>query len=95
MYVLTAELFPTNLRSQAVGSASMITRIFCICAPFLSPLAHYWQPLPMVIVGVPIVIAGLLVFRLPDTHQKELPVTLKKAKDLELEEINDTVDYPE
>ena len=70
----------------------MITRIFCICAPFLGPLAHYWQPLPMVIVGVPIVIAGFLVFRLPDTYQKELPVTLKNAKDLELEVNIDSVD---
>ena len=83
---MTAELFPTNLRSQAVGSASMIARIFCMCAPFLGPLAHYWQPLPMVIVGIPIVIAGLLVFSLPDTYQKELPVTLRNAKDLELQE---------
>ena len=40
----------------------------------------------MVIVGVPIVIVGFLVFCLPDTYQKELPVTLKAAKDLELQE---------
>ena len=40
----------------------------------------------MVIVGIPITIAGFLCFCLPDTYQKELPVTLKNAKDLELQE---------
>ena len=87
VYLMTAELFPTNLRVQAIGCASAIARIFCMCAPFLGPLAHYWKPLPMVIVGVPIVIVGFLVFWLPDTYQKELPVTLKNAKDLELENV--------
>ncbi len=58
VYLYTGEIFPTNLRSQAIGLCSMVSRIFCLCAPFLAPLANYWQPLPMLILGVPTCIAG-------------------------------------
>ena len=81
--MITSELYPTNLRSQAVGSSSMIARIFCLCAPFLGPLAKIWQPLPMLIIGVPILIAGLLILKLPETHNKVLPQSVKAAHELQ------------
>ena len=83
VYLITSELYPTNLRAQAVGSASTISRIFCICAPFLGPLAQYWEPLPMMIVGIPILIAGFAVLRLPETYNKALPETLNNAQEME------------
>ena len=90
VYYYTAELYSTNLRSQAVGYQSMVARIFCLCAPFLGGLATYWQPLPMVIIGIPIVLSGLLILKLPKTHRKELPQTVINAVELrdmaELEE---------
>ena len=58
VYLYTGEIFPTNLRSQAIGLCSMVSRVFCLCAPFLAPLANYWQPLPMLILGVPTAISG-------------------------------------
>ena len=60
----------------------MVARIFCACAPFLSVLANYWQPLPMVIIGIPIVISGILILLLPSTHKKELPGTIHHALEL-------------
>ena len=82
VYYYTGELFPTNLRSQAIGFQSTVARTFCACAPFLSGLANYWQPLPMVIIGIPIVISGALLLLLPSTHKKELPGTIHHALEL-------------
>ena len=80
--MITSDLYPTNLRSQAVGTASSIARFFCALAPFLGPLAEYWQPLPMVIIGVPILISGWLILRLPETKDKKLPMTMDNAHEL-------------
>ena len=79
---MTCELYPTNLRSQAVGSASTISRVFCACAPYLKPLAKIYQPLPMLVIGVPILISGALVLMLPDTYREELPQTMQNAQEL-------------
>ena len=83
VYLVTIELYPTNMRSQSLGTCSAFARIFCACAPFLSPLAKYWQPLPMLIVGVPIILSGLLALRLPETYKEDLPQTVKKAIELD------------
>lgn len=82
VYLMTCELYPTNLRSQAVGSASTISRIFCAIAPYLKPLAKIWQPLPMLVIGVPILISGALAIKLPETFRKELPQTMRNAQEL-------------
>ena len=82
VYLMTCEMYPTNLRSQAVGFASSISRIFCALAPFLKPLSEIYQPLPMLVIGVPILICGALALKLPETFKKELPQTMKKAKEL-------------
>ena len=91
---MTCELYPTNLRSQAVGSASTISRIFCAFAPFLKPLQKYYQPLPMLVIGVPILISAAFATQLPETFRKKLPETMKKAEKLADEDqadLHDTV----
>ena len=85
VYLITSELYPTNLRSQAVGSASTISRVFCLCAPFLGPLAKIWEPLPMMVIGVPIVISGALVLKLPETYNKKLPQTVQNIQEMKEE----------
>jgi len=80
VYLMTSELYPTNLRSQAVGFASTISRVFCLCAPFLGHIAKIWEPAPMVLIGVPILISGLCVLKLPETFNQELPQTLRAAR---------------
>ena len=84
MYLITSELYPTNLRSQAVGTASTISRVFCICAPFLGPLAKTWPPFPMVVIGVPILISSLLVLYLPETSNRILPQTVKNVQEMKV-----------
>ena len=77
VWVVTAELYPTNLRSQAVGFCSTIARVFSLLCPFVATLAAYWKPLPMVILGVPGIIAGGLAFLIPETDGVELPQNMK------------------
>ena len=83
VYLITTELYPTNLRVQAVGMSSAVSRVFCACAPYLGPLAKIWQPLPMLIIGVPIILSGLLASKLPETYNEDLPQTMKGAIELE------------
>ncbi len=68
----TAELFPTNLRAQAVGTCSLVARVFGTSASFIASLSVYWEPLSMLALGVPALISGALVFNLPETRGKEL-----------------------
>ena len=86
VYVMTSESYPTNLRTQACGSASAISRIFCACAPFLGKMTQYYKPLPMLVIGVPILISGALALKLPETNNKELPPTMKRATVIDAKE---------
>ena len=59
MFLITSEMYPTNLRSQAVGTCSTISRVSCILAPFLAALAKIWRPLPMLALGLPALVSGI------------------------------------
>ncbi|XP_040567850.1 organic cation transporter-like protein [Lepeophtheirus salmonis] len=67
VWLLPMELYPTNLRAQALGTCSTIARFFSIGAGFLSILSYYWKPLPLLIIGVPGFFAGLSAYLLPET----------------------------
>ena len=83
VWLITAELYPTNLRSQAVGTCSTVARLFGLVAPFVARLAVYWKPLPMLILGVPSLFAACLAYFVPETKHIELPGTMKDADELE------------
>jgi len=57
----------------------MISRIFTLCVPFVGALAVYWKPLPLVVLGIPTILAGLLAPILPETSGKYLPQTIQEA----------------
>jgi MFS transporter, OCT family, solute carrier family 22 (organic cation transporter), member 4/5 len=57
----------------------MISRIFTLCVPFVGSLAVYWKPLPLVVLGIPTVLAGILALVLPETLGKVLPQTIQEA----------------
>ena len=76
VYLITSELYPTNLRSQAVGSASTISRVFSLIVPYMGPLAKIWTPFPMVVIGI-------LVMKLPETCNKNLPQTVQDVKNVD------------
>lgn len=73
VYLVTAELYPTNLRSQAVGLCSMWSRVAGLTAPYVTALAVHWTPLPMLVLGVPAIVAAFLALFLTETSGKDLP----------------------
>lgn len=81
--MISAELYPTNLRSQAVGTCSTVARVFGLVAPFLAQLAEIWKPLPMLILGVLCIFVAFLAYFIPETENLQLPATMKDAQNLE------------
>eukprot|EP00057_Strongylocentrotus_purpuratus_P011141 XP_011665615.1 PREDICTED: organic cation transporter protein [Strongylocentrotus purpuratus] len=85
LYLYTAELYPTKIRSVAMGTCSMFARISGIMAPLILTLANIWSPLPLVIYGSVTVIAGLLTLFLPETLGQKLPETIEEGENYGME----------
>jgi hypothetical protein len=60
----------------------MASRAFGLCAPFVGSLAKYWQPLPLLVLGLPAIISGCMAILLPETADKQLPQTMSQANRL-------------
>ncbi|KAG4075613.1 hypothetical protein HA402_003438 [Bradysia odoriphaga] len=69
----TAELFPTSLRSSALGTSSTIAHVGSIAAPFVVDfLGKFAWYIPTTICGICALMAGILSTTLPETKQKTL-----------------------
>ena len=76
-YLYTAELFPTNVRNVAVGTASTFARIGSMSAPYIVDLlGAVHASIPVIIFGCFSVAAGLLSLMLPETLNKKMPETV-------------------
>lgn len=82
IYLYTCELYPTIIRSLAVGSGSMLCRVGSVVAPLCVYLASVWTFLPQVIVGILALLIGVLTLLLPETLGKPLTSTLEEASAL-------------
>ncbi|TRY99587.1 hypothetical protein DNTS_007903 [Danionella cerebrum] len=82
IYLYTCELYPTIIRSLAVGSGSMMCRVGSVVAPFCVYLADIWIYLPQLIVGILAFIIGILTMLLPETLGEPLTSTLEEAEAL-------------
>jgi len=83
VFVYTAELFPTDIRSTAVGASSTCARIGGLLAPQVAALVTVWEPLPLLILGSISAIGGVLVFMfLPETLGEKLPESMEEALQL-------------
>ncbi|XP_054474719.1 solute carrier family 22 member 16 [Anoplopoma fimbria] len=82
IYLYTCELYPTIIRSLAVGSGSMMCRVGSVVAPFCVYLADVWIYLPQLIVGILAFIIGVLTLLLPETLGRPLTTTLEEAEAL-------------
>ncbi|TRY63337.1 hypothetical protein TCAL_02627 [Tigriopus californicus] len=76
VWLYTAELYPTNLRSQAVATCSFVARIAGVTAPFITKLEMIWLPFPMVVLGIPAILFGGLALFLKETAKVHLPETV-------------------
>ncbi|MBN3311082.1 S22AG protein, partial [Amia calva] len=82
IYLYTCELYPTIVRTLAVGSGSMMCRVGSIVAPFCVYLTSIWTHLPQVIIGVLAFLIGLLTLMLPETLGQPLTTTMEEAEAL-------------
>ncbi|KAK3921008.1 Organic cation transporter protein [Frankliniella fusca] len=80
IYVITAEMFPTNIRQSMVSYGSTFGRIGSILAPQTPLLATVSESLPLTLFGVVSLSSGLLAFLFPETKGRPLPETLDEAE---------------
>ncbi|ELU12833.1 hypothetical protein CAPTEDRAFT_83226, partial [Capitella teleta] len=83
LYSFTAELAPTSVRNVALSFGSACARIGGMAAPYVGgPLGDVWIGLPQVFFGFFGLLAGFLVFCLPETRGVTLPDSMVEADKL-------------
>ncbi|KAJ8714427.1 hypothetical protein PYW07_002652 [Mythimna separata] len=80
VYIYVSEVFPTNVRQSLLAICSSTGRVGSTLAPLTPLLALYYDNLPSIFFGTLAVLAGLLVFTLPETINVPLPDTIEEAE---------------
>ncbi|CAB1316753.1 unnamed protein product [Coregonus sp. 'balchen'] len=80
VYIYTAEIYPTVVRSAGVGMCSSAARIGTIAAPYVIYLGSINKYLPYIIMGSMTVASSALNLFLPETFRKELPETVAQMQ---------------
>ncbi|KAK3098660.1 hypothetical protein FSP39_021703 [Pinctada imbricata] len=82
VYVYTGEIFPTVVRSFAIGSCAVFARIGSLSAPYLYYMTEgiMNRALPLILYGVIISLVTLLTLILPETKGKKLPDHVKESE---------------
>ncbi|PIK50849.1 putative organic cation transporter protein-like [Apostichopus japonicus] len=80
IYIYSAEVLPTPVRSTGMGLCSMAARVAGILAPLILLLDEYWEPLPLLIFGSTCIVGGLLLLFLPETRGRQLPETMEEGE---------------
>ena len=80
IYFYTCELFPTHLRSSAIGLCSTLGRVGAMVAVACSGLDWVSPALPPAIMAAPAAMAALLLLRIPQPETKNcaLPDTVEE-----------------
>ena len=82
VYIFSAELFPTDVRSIGVGCGSMFGRVGGFAAPLIIELQFMdgltW--VPMTIFGVSTIIGGVICLFLPETAKMPIFRTIEDAE---------------
>ena len=89
VWFYTAEIYPTNMRAQAIATCSMTARIFGAVAPFIIGLNAYNEIIPFLVIGIPVIAAGLSALALPETKGQTLPEVINDEVGEEGEKIDE------
>ena len=81
IYNVTAELFPTQVRSNAVGLCSMVSRLGGIAAPGILGIQELVRWLPGVLFGVLAILAGGFSWFLPETYGCPMLMSFEQANE--------------
>ncbi|XP_052124750.1 organic cation transporter protein-like [Frankliniella occidentalis] len=82
IYVISAEMFPTNIRSSMLNICSSFGTVGLVLAPQTPLLATVSESLPLTLFGVVSLSSGLLALLFPETTGRPLPETLDEAESL-------------
>lgn len=81
VYLYSAELFPTEIRTTGIGCCSTVGRLGAIVAPWVGKLGKMYHPyVPIVICGLSALVAGILSIFLPETKGIKMPDTVAEAE---------------
>nr|XP_006824127.1 PREDICTED: organic cation transporter protein-like [Saccoglossus kowalevskii] len=80
VYIFSAEIFPTPVRTIGIGISSMSARIACILVPQMILIKIVWEPLPIILFSASSISAGFLSLLLPETRHHKLPQTLEEGE---------------
>ena len=79
IYFYTCELFPTSMRSTAIGICTTVGRFGAMVAMACVYLNVAWKLLPFIIMSVPAALAAVILVKLPETKNCVLPETIEEA----------------
>lgn len=80
-YTVTKELFPTMLRTTALGMGSAGARVGSLSSPFIAMLDTYSPIIPLVTYGSIVLLSGIVsLWVWPETKDTPLPETLEAAE---------------
>lgn len=77
VFLYAPEIFPTTVRGQALGIASLFGRLGNVCATYTSFVMELYPWLPGPLFGILSIAGGLLVLLLPETNNRPLPQTIE------------------
>ncbi|XP_042887776.1 organic cation transporter protein-like [Penaeus japonicus] len=81
IYVYSTELFPTEVRSQAIGAASVFSQLASVILPYITTVLGPILPwLPSLLFGGSSLIAGFATLALKETLNMPLPDTITDLK---------------
>lgn len=80
VYLHCSEMFPTMVRSAALGFSSMMACVGAMVAPFVIDLKSEANWLPPLVFAIVPLIAGFVTFLLPKTTGCELMTTIEEGE---------------
>ncbi|CAG9858859.1 unnamed protein product [Phyllotreta striolata] len=80
LYNYSAELFPTVIRSFAMGLGAMAARFSGTLTPLITLLDSFDPKIPSLLFAVVSIVSGFLIMFLPETLNKPLPQSIEEGE---------------